>query len=62
MKLLKRTTKRETIKKLYLDYVNNFLTVQAFADYYHFSDEKADRIIDIGRALHYRKRYRSFKK
>lgn len=34
---------------LYLDYVNNFISVQAFADYYGISKEKANKIIDLGR-------------
>lgn len=39
--------------KLYLDYLNNFLSVEAFAVYYHTqSNEKALRIINKGRVLH----------
>jgi len=34
---------------LYLDYVNNFISVQAFADHYGISKEKANKIIDLGR-------------
>ena len=39
--------KNET-KKLYLDYVNNFVTIQGFADYYELSDADAKFIIDAG--------------
>ncbi len=35
----------------YLDYVNNFLTVQAFADYYDLTIEEANIVIEIGRKL-----------
>ena len=31
---------------LYLDYVNNFLTVERFAEYYNLSLEQAQHIID----------------
>jgi hypothetical protein len=34
---------------LFLDYFNNFLTVQAFASYYHWTYERAERIIAVGR-------------
>ena len=37
------------VEKMYLDYVNNFLTIGAFADYYGISDEQAKMIIEEGR-------------
>lgn len=37
------------VKAMYLDYVNNFLTVGGFADYYGISDEQAQKIIESGR-------------
>lgn len=39
------------IIEMALDWYNNFLTVGAFADYYHIDDERAARIIDIGKRL-----------
>jgi hypothetical protein len=33
----------------YLDYLNNFLTIEAFADYYHMPVSTAQSIIDYGR-------------
>jgi hypothetical protein len=34
----------------YLDYLNNFLTIEAFADYYHMSVMQAETtIINTGR-------------
>ena len=33
----------------YLDYLNNFLTIGAFADYYHITDIQAIDIINLGR-------------
>jgi len=37
------------VKKMYLDYVSNFLTIGAFADHYGISDEQASIIIKNGR-------------
>ena len=37
------TTKEE---KMYLDYLNNFLTVPAFAEYYAITDKEARLIIN----------------
>lgn len=42
---------KNKIEKLYLDYVNNFLTVAYFAEYYEMSLTKANRVIEIGRAI-----------
>lgn len=35
----------------YLDYRNNFLTVEAFAAWYGFSIETATTIVECGRAI-----------
>jgi hypothetical protein len=37
--------------ELYLDYVNNFLTVERFANYYGITEEYADEIISAGRQM-----------
>ena len=37
---------------LFLDYFNNFLTVEVFAEHYNFSYNKAAHIIRQGRKLH----------
>ena len=37
---------QETLETMYLDYVNNFLTVGAFADHYGISEELATAIIN----------------
>jgi hypothetical protein len=37
--------------EMYLDYLNNFLTVGAFADHYHITDADAREIIAIGRRI-----------
>ena len=42
---------KESIAKLYLLYVNDFLTVGKFAEYLGISEAKANRIIDLGRKI-----------
>ncbi len=37
---------------LYLDYVNNFLTITRFAEYYRLTREEAENIITLGRLAH----------
>jgi hypothetical protein len=46
---------KNRIKELYLDYFNNFLTIACFAEYHQLSEEKARRILFIGRKLNDRK-------
>ena len=36
-------------QKMYLDWVNNFLTVSAFAEHYEITKEEAIEIIEWGR-------------
>ena len=49
-------------EKMYLDYFNNFLTVGAFADYYHISDKEAFDIIKEGRISNHLKGNSPFEK
>ena len=37
--------------EMYLDWINNFLTVERFAEYYEISLEQAQEIIDMGRKI-----------
>lgn len=39
------------IIELYLDWLNNFLTVEAFAAYHGFSVYQANKIIQLGRDI-----------
>ena len=41
----------EEIINLYLDYVNNFITVEAFANYYSLTTLDAYYVIELGRNL-----------
>lgn len=42
---------RDKIVELYLDWVNNFLTVEKFADYYMITVKRANKIINQGRKI-----------
>lgn len=39
-------------QNLYLDYVNNFLTVECFANYHGFDVDTATKYINIGKKIH----------
>ena len=39
------------ITSMYLDYVNNFLTVDAFAQYYYLPIDEARQVIEQGREI-----------
>lgn len=42
----------EKLNEIYLDYFNNFLTVEGFANYYGLTLEVADLVIQAGRKAH----------
>ena len=39
--------------KIYLDYVNNFISIQGFADHYGITYEEAETIIKLGHQINY---------
>jgi len=39
-------------KMMFLDWFNNFLTIERFAEYYGYSIQQARRVIAKGRTLH----------
>ena len=45
------TTTKIKIKALYLEYVNDFLTVTRFAEYYRITELRASKILSIGHKL-----------
>jgi hypothetical protein len=45
----------EQKEQMYLDYFNNFLTTDVFAEYYQISAKDAERIIGIGRLINHTK-------
>lgn len=40
---------REQLAQVYLDWLNNFLTIAGFAEHYGLHDEEAAILIDLGR-------------
>lgn len=43
---------REVLEEAYLEYLNNYLTVDVFAEHNNISHETALNIIDMGRKIH----------
>ena len=43
---------REALAAIYREWINDFLTIGGFADYYHLTDEDAETIIRLGRKFH----------
>ena len=39
-------------QEMYLDWVNNFLTLEVFAQYYNLTTKQAQFVIDSGRDYH----------
>ena len=48
-------------EQMYLDYVNNFVTVSAFAQYYGLTEDDALDVIDSGRANYARSLFQPIK-
>ncbi len=42
---------KKKIEKMYLDYVNNFLTVECFSEHYGMSLDNGYRVIVLGRKI-----------
>ena len=40
------------IADMYLEYLNDFLTIERFASYYDLSDYDASEIVSMGRKFH----------
>ena len=49
-----KTLTTEKRREMYLDWVNNFLTVAYFAEYYGISESEAHEVINSGRGIHER--------
>ncbi len=47
------TSEQEWIESMYLDYFNNFLTVDTFAEHYRLTLDQAIEIINKGRAINH---------
>ena len=46
---------REELIAVYEDWVNNFITIPAFADYYGLSEKDAKEVVDLGKKLYNKK-------
>lgn len=42
---------KNTLVEMYIDYVNNFISVEKFAEYYGITHGLASTFIDLGRTL-----------
>lgn len=42
----------EYLRELYLDYVNNYLTVDKFAEHHELHSTDARRLLSLGKILH----------
>lgn len=42
----------EYLDFIFMDWFNNFLTVERFAEYYGLEIEQAEKVINVGRKIH----------
>ena len=45
------TNKRDLVERLYLEWVNNFISIKRFAEYYNMTVEQAEKVIEVGRKM-----------
>lgn len=50
-----RNVNDKTYEEMYISYLNDFLTVERFAEYYGMTEIQAVNVIDIGRAYNHAK-------
>ena len=50
--MLKTIYLRDTLADLYLDWVNNFLTIEKFSEYYGLDEEDAKTLLQIAKKSH----------
>ena len=43
---------KEMLADMYLDWFNNFLTYERYAEYYSISVDEAKQVINLGRTYH----------
>ncbi len=46
---------KQELIDVYLDWMNNFISIPAFADYYGLSEKDAKVVLDLGRKYHEQK-------
>lgn len=42
------------LQNLYLSWVNEFISLERFAEYYGMTEERANRVVNVGRDVHER--------
>lgn len=50
MSLIQET--RDTLQKVYLEWVNDYLTTQQMAEHYGLNFNEMDALVDMGRRIH----------
>jgi hypothetical protein len=50
--MLKVIYLRDTLADLYLDWVNNFLTIERFSEYYGLDEEDARELLKLAKKCH----------
>ena len=43
--------KRDLVERLYLEWVNNFISIERFAEYFNLTLEQAEKVIKVGRKM-----------
>jgi len=43
---------KEALQRYFLDYFNNFISVERFSEYYASSEDDASKVIELGREIH----------
>lgn len=49
-------------EKMYLEWVNNFLTIERFCEFYNFTKNEAIRILNFGYSYHLKKHNKQIQK
>ena len=48
----KELTVKENLQAIFLDWINNFISRERFAEYYGLTIEQANTLIELGREIH----------
>lgn len=43
---------KNILQTVYMDYLNNFISVAGFAEYYGLTTKQAEQVLNLGRAIH----------
>jgi hypothetical protein len=50
--MLRKLYNNSKLKEMYLDYVNNFITIEKFSCYYDLEYTEALHVINLGKSIH----------